>query len=173
MTRHRITRAAKERERLKKRVLRKNPQTKQADLQRKKAQRREKRILDLRLRSQNEFLQKKNRKLQNKTKELKKKIAEFQSDHPASQSESMQIEQDPGSQNSSNESTQFHEFIVERYLKSPNLYKLIGITRTQFNKLSKESRPVFQQTTLQQEATASTKEKIVGESLSKLTFISL
>jgi hypothetical protein len=39
MTRHRTTRAAKERERLKKRVLRKNPQTKQAELQRKREQR--------------------------------------------------------------------------------------------------------------------------------------
>jgi predicted RNA binding protein YcfA (HicA-like mRNA interferase family) len=103
--------------------------------------------LEQRLRSQNEFFEKKNRKLQNKIKEIKKRIAELQSDRPTSQSDSMQIKQDPGSQNSFNESTRFHEFLVERYLKNPNLSKLIGMTRTQFNKLLAETRPVFQQTT--------------------------
>jgi hypothetical protein len=123
------------RERLKKRQHRENPQTKQVELQRKRVQRKEKRIFEQRLLSRNEFLEKKNRKPQNKIKELKKRIADLQSDRPASQSDSMQIEEDPGSQNSFNESTQFHEFLVERYLKSPNLSKSIGMTRTQFNKL--------------------------------------
>jgi len=144
-----LHRIQQQKNRNRKRVQRKKSQNYSKELELQRVQRRKKKVFEEVQQTQLQFLKDENKKLRRSENiALKKEITKLKDQLLFYSNESEENKSEVKSQKQSPQQKQFHEMLVEKYLKHPDLNKLIGMSKTQFNILLSRTRSYFSQTTV-------------------------
>lgn len=136
------------RNRNRKRLQRKKSEYHAKELELQRFKRRKKKVLDEIQQSQFHSLKEENKKLRNENIALKEQIIKLKDQLLLYGKVSGKKKSEVESQKQSPQQEQFHEMLVEKYLQHPDLSKLIGISKTQFNVPLSRCRSSFSQTTV-------------------------